>query len=167
MKKIFDGKYCQITDAEKAGKGIKVTFGNGDVVEVPTKDLKINGYRKIDWDGIFIEMNGRFLSFSAQPMDLEISGYIIRRVTDPQFALHLERLSHKQQVYVGKRIVQLRRGRRLSIVEVARKAKLKVRDIYDIEAGVSNFPIHHSAIRKILIAMGCSFGDLSKPKPNK
>lgn len=162
MKQRFDGKYLKIVDVKRVGRQIRVSFENGDVVWVSTKNIKmgLGGYKNIDWGAPFIDINGSYISFYAHPEDFIVSAYTIRRLTDPKLERYVVRMAKKQDRYIGKRLKALRVKRHLGLAEAARKAGLKPDALHDIEKGKRSINAHHSSIfKRILGAMNCSLAD--------
>lgn len=151
--------YRKIIYAEALKQTLKVSFANGDVVSLPIKKIVIKGFKRLQWDDISMDLEGSRLTIPAQPMDYEISWFRIRKLTDPKFEKALKGLCLRQQKYVGKRIMALRKKSGFSLKRLSEKSKIPVSALRDIENGTK--AKSYSLWGKILDALGCSFSDLA------
>ena len=81
------------------------------------------------------------------------------KIFDSEFASHMAERAAKQSEYIGSRLRQLRKQRRLTQAQVADAAKIEPANLSRIENG--HFDVSTSTLWKVLAAMGYSPADLA------
>lgn len=160
MAKKFDSAYLEVTAVDANARQVRVSFANGDQIEMPTSELVPSRLRTtIDWANAQPSNLSTGISIPADPVAIEIPSTRLRRLSDRSFADHLARLAERQARLIGSRLKSLRQRRGLTQKAVARLAHLEPANLSRIESG--RFDVSSTTLWKILAAMDCSIADLA------
>lgn len=136
---------------------IRVTFLNGDTVDVPWSLLGKSPATSVEVDE---DALGVLLRYPNQDPG-RVSASHVRALTDPDYALELRRLDAAQSKRVGLRLKALREDRGLGQKDLAALTGMSSPQLSKIESGA--FDLRISTAQTLLRAMNASFADLSGP----
>ena len=160
MAKNFDGTYLEITDVSADLQQMRVSFANGDRVDISTADVVPARLRTtIHWANARPNGSRTSVLVPADPADIEIPSTRLRRLSDKKFADHVASLAEAQAKLIGSRLKGLRERRGLTQKAVAQLAHLEPANLSRIESG--RFDVSSTTLWKILAAMDCSIADLA------
>ena len=100
-----------------------------------------------------------YIHVPATPLDVDVSGFTIRAMTDPVFTAHLARAAEDTALKVGARLKKLRQSRGFTAQQVAERAGMAQQSISRIEQG--RHGVSYATLEKILAAMGYGLEDIT------
>src|SRR5205814_1213795 len=120
---------------------LTVRFADGEEVSLPATQLTQPRTAKVRWERLEVVdcYHLRIPALHSANDDgaetLDIPGFTIRALTDPEFSAHLARAAAEQARHVGQRLRELRVARGLSAKSVAQRAGLAPQSLSRIELG--------------------------------
>ena len=166
MQKKWDNRnYLLLQTVNLSGNKLNIEFDNKDTVQIMCSALAPPGLNRIHWAKTTISSDRLHLVVPAEPSNFEIAWYVIRSLTDTEFATHMVERATRQSEYIGTRLRQLRERRGLTQAQVAGRAKIQPANLSRIENG--HFDVSTSTLWKVLAAMGYSPADLSSNEAEK
>jgi hypothetical protein len=152
--------YPRIVSASYQSGTLAVSFADGATAEVPVEAFsQRRGVR--DWDRVSYTEYEIVVPREAEEED-EIPWDVIRSLTDPAFAAHLDAMAEESGRWVGKRVRELRQGRGLKIAALAGLAGVLPSLVADIERG--NHDGDLGELQRVVEAMGHGMRDLIRPE---
>lgn len=149
--------YSEIASAERneAG-GLRVTFENGETVEVPTglrSQVPFDSVRVNVDDPLEVEL------LSGDEVVQRISWVQIRSATDAAFAQHMRELDAEESRRLGRRLKALREDKGVKQADLAAALSMSAPQLSKIEAGSHDMRV--STVRALLRALNATFADIA------
>jgi transcriptional regulator with XRE-family HTH domain/Zn-dependent peptidase ImmA (M78 family) len=152
-----DSSYQRITTVAFKDGTLKVTFDNGETVEVDAQSLLPPSAVQPRWEEL--KHDAFELCVPTKDRMVEIPSSRIRVLTDEDYSAHLADAAEEQAKKIGRRIRQLRKSRGLIMSELASRAGIARQSLSRIENGKHD--VVFTTLRKLLAAMDCSLSDLA------
>ncbi len=149
--------YQKIRDAKFTNDNVVVCFENGDVIEIPKRNLIPFGITNIEWGNL--NFSPFEIIIPASPRSFEIPWDKLRVITDKEFGKYLAEKSEEQSKLIGIKVKRLREKKGINSKELAERAGITPQTISRIEQGHTD--LSFVTLRKILAAMGYSLKDLA------
>lgn len=149
--------YSEIAAAESVSGRIRVTFANGDAVEVPAAVLP----HAPDLTPIVDPHEPMELQLRVGDAVETISWIQLRAATDEEFAQHMRDVDADESRRLGLRLKALREDRGMKQAELAKFVQMTAPQLSKIEKGLHDMRV--STIRALLRALGASFAEISGP----
>jgi len=153
-------EYPRIVSASYRSGALVVGFADGATVEVPAEAFRERRGTR-DWDRVSHTEYEIVVPREADEDD-EIPWDVIRSLTDPAFAAHLEAMAEESARWVGQRIRELREGRGLTVEALASRSGLDPALLARIERGDHDGDL--GELQRVVESMGHGMKDLYKPE---
>jgi transcriptional regulator with XRE-family HTH domain len=151
-----DPEYARIVEAEPVGDAVRVSFGNGDAVEIELDALGLGAFTQFSVD----EESGALVADEAGQVS-QIDWVRLRSLSDPAFAEEIRRRDADEGRRIGLRLRALREDREISQKDAAQRAGMPASQLSRIEAGTSD--VRLSTIQTLLRALDASLADVAGP----
>lgn len=149
--------YSRIVEASIRGDELRVLFANHTWVTVSLDELLPGQRERANWERVTFSPHEVIVP--TEDGAVEISGFAIRVLTDPEFAAHLDAIAFESAQRSGRQIRRWREERRMSVDELAHAAGIDAATLARVEQGdvTTSFPTK----RQILAPLGHTLKDLA------
>jgi transcriptional regulator with XRE-family HTH domain/Zn-dependent peptidase ImmA (M78 family) len=152
--------YSDIAAVEIVAGRLRITFANGDVVDVPAALAGSLEHAIASFDP---DEALEVLVRDDREGEHRISWTQIRTATDADFAKHLRDLDAEESRRLARRLKALREDRGIPQADLAALVNMTAPQLSKIEAGTHDMRL--STVRSLLRALGATFADLSGDVP--
>lgn len=157
MNNWDNNTYQRIYAARLEGDFLKVSFENGDDVEVEIKSIVPISF---DESGLELANNSYEIFIRNEKESTTVPWSKIRVLTDIQFSKHMAQLAEQQTEEVGKKIKSLRERKGIKSLELAERSGVTAQTISRIERGHTD--VSFGTLKKMLAAMGLTLKDFAE-----
>ncbi|MGH2559504.1 MAG: helix-turn-helix domain-containing protein [Thermomicrobiales bacterium] len=151
--------YSRIVEERVLGDEVRVLFANHTWATAPLDELLPGERERANWDRMTYSPHE--IIVPTEDGAVEISGFSIRALTDPEFAAHLDNVEKQSAIRIGKLVQQWREERRLSITDLAQTGGVDAAIVSRVEQGAAT--VSFSTLRQILAPLGRTTKDLAVP----
>jgi hypothetical protein len=135
---------------------VSVEFQDGGRAEFAVADLRLDRPWVVHWSRLSFDRLAVVAPTDGE--DLELTGFWIRSLTDPEFAAHLARVGAREDRFVGRQIRAWREAEGLTREALADRAEVSASVLGEIEDGHDRADL--VALDRILAGLGRKLVDL-------
>ena len=160
VKRPWDtGLYSRIVEARLLGDEVRMLFANHTWATASIDDLLPGKRERANWDRM--TYSPLEIIVPTENGAIEISGFSIRALTDPEFGAHLDNFEKESAIRIGKLIQEWREESKLRLDDLAVAASVDAGFLSRVEQGLVNasFP----KLRQILAPLGRTLKDFIVP----
>ncbi|WP_419908259.1 helix-turn-helix domain-containing protein [Candidatus Poriferisodalis sp.] len=150
--------YGDLSGVTRRADEIEVTFGNGDVIQIASRQLGIHG------DFTVAPAEGEeclAIAIAAGGEVRTVSWLQLRALSDPEFAREMRRQDAEEARRLGSRLRALREDRELSQKDLAALVGMPSPQLSKIEKG--NSDLRYSTVQSLIRSLGATLADISGP----